>query len=110
METDASGAGLGAVLAQEWSDGSVHPVAYASHTLPKPEQNDGIIELEGLGVVWAVKNFRPYLYAHKCTVYTDHEALKSLLNTPQQSGKLARWGMALQESDLTIVHRSVSQF
>ena len=36
----------------------------------------------------------------------DHEALKSLLNTPQPSGKLARWGMALQELDLVVVHRS----
>ena len=106
LETDASGAVLGAVLAQEWSDGSVHPVAYASRSLQKHEQNYGITELEGLGVVWAVKNFRPYLYRHNCAVYTDHEALKSLLNTPQPSGKLARLGMALQELDLTIVYRS----
>ena len=37
---------------------------------------------------------------------TDHEALKSLLNTPQPSGKLARWGMAIQELDIEILHRS----
>ena len=63
-------------------------------------------ELEGLGVVWAVKHFRPYLYGHQCDIYTDHEALKSLLNTPQPSGKLARWGMAIQELDVRILHRS----
>ena len=63
-------------------------------------------ELEGLGVVWAVKHFRPYLYGQKCPVYTDHQALKSLLNTPQPSGKLARCCMALQELDLSIQHRS----
>ena len=57
-------------------------------------------------MVWAAKLFRPYLYGHHCTVYTDHEALKSLLNTPQPSGKLARWGMALQELNLDIRHRS----
>ena len=56
--------------------------------------------------MWAAKHFRPYLYGHPCTEYTDHEALKSLLNTPQPSGKLARWGMALQEMDLTIQHCS----
>ena len=106
LETDASGCGLGAVLAQEQADGSVHPVAYASRSLQKHEQNYGNTELEGLGVVWAIKHFRPYLYGHQCTVYTDHEALKSLLNTPQPSGKLARWGMAIQELDLTILHRS----
>ena len=84
----------------------MRPIAYASRSLQKHERNYGITELEGLGVVWAVRHFRTYLYGHHCTVYTDHEALKSLLNTPQPSSKLARWGMALQEMDLTIVHRS----
>jgi len=61
--------------------------------------------LEALGVVWAVKHFHTYLFGHKCDVYTDHEALKTLLNTPHPSGKLARWGLALQELDLTIHYR-----
>ena len=106
LETDASGAGLGVVLAQEQLDHSVRPIAYASRTLLKHECNYRITELEGLGVVWAVKHFRAYLYGHPCTVYTDHEALKSLLNTPHPPGKLARCGMALQEVDLTIQHCS----
>ena len=105
LETDASGAGLGAVLAQKQNDGGVRPIAFASRTLQPPERNYGITELEGLGVVWAVKHFRHYLYGHHCKVFTDHEALKSLLNTPQPSGKLARWGLALQELDLEIHYR-----
>ena len=55
--------------------------------------------------MWAVKHFRHYLYGHRCTVYTDHEALKSLLNTPHPSGNLARWGMAIQELDLKIEYQ-----
>ena len=106
LETDASIKGLGAVLAQKQEDNSVRPVAYASRTLQPHEKNYGISEMEALGVVWAVKHFRPYLYGHHCKVYTDHQALKSLLNTPQPSGKLARWGMAVQELDLEVFHRS----
>ena len=106
LETDASGSGLGAVLAQQQGDGFVRPIAYASRTLQPNEKKYGVTELEGLGVVWAVKHFRPYLYGHHCDLYTDHEALKSLLNTPQPSGKLARWGMAIQELDIQIHHRS----
>ena len=45
--------------------------------------------------MWAVKHFRHYLYGHCCHVFTDHEPLKSLLNTPHPSGKLAQWGLAV---------------
>ena len=94
------------MLAQKQEDGSVRPLAFASWTLQPCERNYGVTELESLGVVWAAKHFRNYLYGHHCDVFTDHEALKSLLNTPQPSGKLARWGMALQELDLSIKYRS----
>ena len=105
LETDASGSGLGAVLAQEQENGLIAPIAFASRTLQKHEQNYGVTELEALGAVWAIKHFRPYLYGHTCNLYTDHEALKSLLNTPHPSGKLARWGLAIQELDLHIHYR-----
>ena len=55
--------------------------------------------------MWAVKHFRHYLYGYQCTMFTDHEVLKSLLNTSHLSGKLVRWGMALQELDLKIEYR-----
>ena len=105
LETDASGEGLGAVLVQRSESGAVHPIAYASRTLQPSERNYGVTELETLGVVWAVKHFHPYIYGHRCEVFTDHEALKSLLHTPHPSGKLARWGLALQELDLEIRYR-----
>ena len=105
LETDASGVGLGAILTQKQEDGTVRPIAYASRTLQSHEKRYSATELEALGIVWAVKHFRHYLYGHRCHVYSDHEPLKSLLNTPHPSGKLARWGLALQEVDLTIHYR-----
>jgi len=70
LETDASGDGQGA----QHQDNTIRSIAYASHTLQPHERNYGISELEGLGVVWAVKHFRHYLYGHHCTVYTVYRS------------------------------------
>ena len=105
LETDASGVGLGAILAQKQQDETVRPIAYGSRTLQHHKKKYGATELEALGVVWAVRHFRHYLYGHHCHVFTDHESLRSLLNTPHPSGKLARWGLALQEVDIVIHYR-----
>ena len=105
LETDASATGLGAILSQTQTDGTTHPVAYASRSLDKHERNYGISELETLGLVWAVRYFRQYLLGHPCVVYTDHSACLSILNTPKPSGKLARWALTIQEMDLTIRHK-----
>lgn len=105
LETDSSIVGLGAVLPQAQDDGIIHPIAYASHSVDKHERNYGISELETLGLVWAVRSFRPYLLGHPCTVYTDHAACLSILNTARPCGKLARWVLTIQEIDLTIKHK-----
>jgi len=90
LETDASLKGLGAVLSQR-QDEKLHPIAFASRALNPQEKNYAITELETLAVVWAITHFHYYLYGHRVTVYTDHPAVKAVLETPNPSGKHARW-------------------
>ena len=109
LETDASIMGLGAVLSQVKDDGRMHPVAYASRALSRPEANYGITELETLAVVWAITYFHTYLYGHSVTVFTDHTAVKAVLETPNPSGKHARWWMKVYGKgikEVKIVYRS----
>ena len=63
------------MLAQQQVDGKVHPIA---RSLNPAEQKYTITELETLGLVWAVRLFRPYILGHRCIVYTDHAACTSL--------------------------------
>jgi len=104
LYTDASGKGLGAVLEQQ-QKGVSHPVAFASRTLSKHEQQYGITELETLAVVWGLRHFRAYLYGHRVTVITDHAPVKALLNTRHPSGKLACWAESVAELDVEILYR-----
>lgn len=109
LETDASTFGLGAVLSQPQEDGRTHPVAYASRALSPQEANYSVTELETLAVVWAVTYFHTYLYGHRVTVFTDHTAVKALLETPSPSGKHARWWMKVYGrgiKEVKIVYRS----
>ena len=108
LETDASVRGLGAILSQEQPDGCIHPVGFASRSLTAAETNYGITELETLAVVWSFQHFHSYLYRNKVTVYTDHTAVKAVLNTSTPSGKHARWWTKVYGSgvrEVNIVYR-----
>ena len=91
---DASNTGLGAALEQHSADGWV-AIAYASRFLNSLEEKYSVNELELLGVVWAIKHFKYYLYGKYFTVITDHQSLLSALNASERSktsqSRLTRW-------------------
>ena len=49
-------------------------IAYASRQLKVHERNYPTYDLELAAVVFALKQWRHYLYGVKCVVYTDHLA------------------------------------
>ncbi len=81
ISTDASAYGLGTVFSQVGADDQEHTVAFTSRTLTLAEQKYSTVEKEALACVWAVEKWRTYLWGHKFTLRTDHQALTTLLTT-----------------------------
>ena len=104
LYTDASTAGLGAILAQV-RDGKERIISCASRALNQAEKSYPATKLECLAIVWAVAKFRPYLMAMPFEVYTDHYALQWLKTMRTGSALLHRWSATLEEYDFTVHHR-----
>ncbi|GJU88829.1 reverse transcriptase domain-containing protein [Tanacetum coccineum] len=88
--------------------GNVHekhfrPIHYASKTMNEAESRYTTTEKEMLAVVYAFEKFRSYLVMNKCTVYTDHSALKYLFAKKDSKARLLRWVLLLQEFDFDVV-------
>ena len=112
----ATGHGIGAVLIQrddpdeEGQPGQERPVGYYGRKFTSHEQNYSATEAELLGVVEAIKQFRPYLWGRRFRVVTDHAALRWLhtMNGTQEGGpqsRLTRWVIKLQEYNFYVEHK-----
>ncbi|CAG8806024.1 8258_t:CDS:2, partial [Racocetra persica] len=89
LYTDASGTGLGAVLAQKDESKKKHVIFYASRSLSKAERNYSACELECLAVIWAVEYYYHYFGFKPFIIIMDHSALKSG-NTHMNADVLSR--------------------
>uniref|UniRef100_A0A0K0FZC0 RNA-directed DNA polymerase n=1 Tax=Strongyloides venezuelensis TaxID=75913 RepID=A0A0K0FZC0_STRVS len=80
-----------------------YTIFYRCYRSLKPaEKNYPIIKLEALGLIYALKQFRPYIYGKHTIVITDHKPLLALLKNKELTGILQRYQMAIMEYDLTI--------
>ena len=75
VDCDASGSGFGAVLHQ-----GAGPVAFFSRPFATRHLQVAAYERELIGLVQAVRHWRPYLWGRSFVVRTDHYALKFLLD------------------------------
>ncbi|KAK1644564.1 hypothetical protein QYE76_062369 [Lolium multiflorum] len=100
VDCDASGAGFGAVLHQ--GDG---PLAYFSRPFAARHLKLAAYEQELIGLVQAVRHWRPYLWGRSFRVRTDHYSLKFLLDQRLSTVPQHQWISKLFGFDFTVEYR-----
>lgn len=106
LTCDASGRGVGAVLAQR-VHGREQTVAYASRALTEAERNYSQIHREALAIVFAVKKFHQFLYGRHFLLRTDHKPLISIFGPGNgvpvmTASRLQRWAVFLSAYNFEI--------
>nr|GEW86146.1 hypothetical protein [Tanacetum cinerariifolium] len=105
---DASDYAIGVVLGQRKMK-HFQPIHYASKTMTEAQIHYTTTEKEMLAVIYAFEKFRSYLVLSNSIIYTDHSALKYLLNKQDAKSRLLRWVLLLQEFDITILDKKGSE-
>ena len=100
VECDASGSGIGAVLHQ--GDGAV---AFFSHAMAPRHSGLAAYERELIGLVQAVRHWRPYLWGREFVVRTDHYSLKFLLDQRLSTIPQHRWVSKLMGFDFSVEYK-----
>ena len=116
ISTDACKIGVAAVLSQcDQSEvpnigkkdlKTEVPIGFASKALRGAATRYPPVELEALAVLFAIKEFRPYIALRHFFIVTDHlslvflKTMKDPINT-----RVARWGLALADLTYTLIYR-----
>lgn len=115
VAADASSYGIGASLMHEFSDGSLHPIIFASSSLNPAEKNYSQIEREALALVFAVKKFHYYIYGRRFKLQTDHKPLLAIFGSKSgipayTASRLQRYALRLLAYDFEIEYVKTDSF
>jgi transposase InsO family protein len=103
VECDASTHGFGAVLLQ-----GQHPIAFFSRPAAPRHRSLAAYERELIGLVLAVRHWRPYLWGRRFLVRTDHFSLKFLLDQRLATIPQHHWVGKLLGFDFTVEYKAGS--
>jgi hypothetical protein len=111
LETDASGAAMGAILSQRQEDGRLHPIAYLSQSFTGAEHNYDTHDKELLAIIKALEFWHIFLEGTKepITVFTDHRNLEYWQESRTFNRRHARWHLLLANYNFRIHYRPGKQ-
>ena len=92
------------MLTQE-KEGMDMPVAYFSKVMNDYEQNYSKAEKECLAVLYAVGNFRPYLYGREFILACDHEPVHWMTYVENPGSRLIKWRLKLKDYQYTFEYK-----
>ena len=79
--------------------GEQKPIFYISKTLLDAETQYPLMEKLAFAVVTSARKLRPHFQSHTITILTTFP-LRTILHSPSQSGRLAKWAIELSEYDM----------
>jgi transposase InsO family protein len=101
--TDASKVGVGAVLLQREENG-IRYICFSSKALAGAQKGYSANRRELLAIVFALQQYRCYLYLNHFTLHTDHKALCYMFSQVQLNDKLAESFETIQQYSFEIRH------
>ncbi|KAF1327253.1 Pol protein, partial [Globisporangium splendens] len=103
---DASDFAIGCALMQKDDDGHERVVSYQSRLLRAAEKNYPVHDKELLAIKYALLKFRVHLLgATLFVVYTDHASLRTAINSPHLSQRMARWLAFFSEFNFRVEYK-----
>jgi len=102
-----SSSAVSGVLIKE-DRGEQRPIFYVSKTLDGAELRYPTLEKLAYAVVISARKLRPYFQSHTVEVLTN-QPLRTILHSPSQSGRLAKWAVELSEFDIDYKTRTCAK-
>ncbi|XP_010451170.2 PREDICTED: uncharacterized protein LOC104733278 [Camelina sativa] len=102
-----SDSAVSGVLVRE-ERGEQRPIFYISKSFTGAESRYPMMEKLALAVVTSARKLRPYFQSHTIVILTT-QPLQTVLHSPSQSGRLAKWAVELSEYDIEFRTRTCAK-
>jgi len=102
VDTDVSAFGASGVL-QQWQDGKLRVIENTSRVFNRAERNYCATRREMAEVIFALKQFRPYLLGRNFQIRVGNQALSFFQKLKNPTGQAARYLDFLADYDYDII-------